>query len=157
MRYRYIRLPNNSWISNPTTTTDQAAFFSMSGYPHLAARSYKPVVQTVKAGAEDFLIKPVTSDVLIAAIERAVARHDASRKRQSDLKVPRAQVATLTPRERQVFDLMIRGKINKQIAFALGPTERTIKMHRHRVMEKMNVHSLAELILIAARLGHSAV
>ncbi len=124
----------------------------VSGYDDI-----KIVVQTVKAGAEDFLIKPVTSDVLIAAIERAVARHDASRKRQSDLKVPRAQVATLTPRERQVFDLMIRGKINKQIAFALGPTERTIKMHRHRVMEKMNVHSLAELILIAARLGHSAV
>jgi len=169
-------LPESS--SNPTTTTDQAAFFSMSGYPHLAARSYKPAARsrfdapscvcfrlrryqdrraTVKAGAEDFLIKPVTSDVLIAAIERAVAWHDASRKRQSDLKVPRAQVATLTPRERQVFDLMIRGKINKQIAFALGPTERTIKMHRHRVMEKMNVHSLAELILIAARLGHSAV
>jgi FixJ family two-component response regulator len=117
----------------------------------------KTVVQTVKAGAEDFLIKPVTSDILLAAIERAIARHDASRKRQSDLKVLRAQVATLTPRERQVFDLMIRGKINKQIAFALGPTERTIKMHRHRVMEKMNVHSLAELILIAARLGHSAV
>ena len=117
----------------------------------------KTVVQTVKAGAEDFLIKPVTSDLLLAAIERAISRHDASRKRQSDLKVLRAQVATLTPRERQVFDLMIRGKINKQIAFALGPTERTIKMHRHRVMEKMNVHSLAELILIAARLGHSAV
>jgi FixJ family two-component response regulator len=117
----------------------------------------KTVVQTVKAGAEDFPIKPVTSDVLLAAIERAIARHDASRKRQSDLKVLRAQVATLTPRERQVFDLVIRGKINKQIAFALGPTERMIKMHRHRVMEKMNVHSLAELFLIAERLGHSAV
>ena len=117
----------------------------------------KTVVQTVKAGAEDFLIKPVTSDLLLAAIERAISRHDASRKRQSDLKVLRAQVATLTPRERQVFDLMIRGKINKQIAFALGPTERTIKMYRRNVMEKMNVHSLAELILIAARLGHSAV
>ena len=124
----------------------------VSGYDGI-----KIVVQTVKAGAEDFLIKPVTSDVLIAAIERAVARHDASRKRQSDLKVPRAQVATLTPRERQVFDLVVQGKINKQIAFALGPTERTIKMHRHRVMEKMNVHSLAELIPIAGRLGHSAV
>jgi len=115
------------------------------------------VVQTVKAGAEDFLIKPVTSDVLLAAIERAIARHDVSRKLQSELNLLRAHVATLTPRERQVFDLMIRGKINKQIAFELGPTERTIKAHRHMVMEKMDVRSLAELVLIAERLGLSAV
>jgi FixJ family two-component response regulator len=114
-------------------------------------------VQTVKAGAEDFLIKPVTSDVLLAAIERAIARHDVSRKLQSELNLLRAHIATLTPRERQVFDLVVRGKINKQIAVALGPTERTIKAHRHRVMEKMDVRSLAELVLIAERLGLSAV
>ena len=114
------------------------------------------VVQTVKAGAEDFLLKPVTSDVLLAAIERAIARHDVSRKLQSELILLRAHIATLTPRERQVFDLVVRGKINKQIAFALGPTERTIKAHRHRVMEKMDVRSLAELVLIAERLGLSA-
>ena len=113
-------------------------------------------VQTVKAGADDFLIKPVTSDVLLAAIERAIARHDVSRKLQSELNLLRAHIATLTPRERQVFDLVVRGKINKQIAFALGPTERTIKAHRHRVMEKMDVRSLAELVLIAERLGLSA-
>jgi FixJ family two-component response regulator len=115
------------------------------------------VVQTVKAGAEDFLIKPVTSDILLAAIERAIARHDVSRRLQSELDVLRTHVATLTPRERQVFDLVIRGKINKQIAFALGATERTIKAHRHRVMEKMNVRSVAELVLIAERLGYLAV
>ena len=115
------------------------------------------VVQTVKAGAEDFLIKPVTSVVLLAAIERAIARHDVSRKVQSELNVLRARVARLTPRERQVFDLVVRGKINKQIAFELGATERTIKMHRHRVMEKMDVRSLAELLLSTGRLGHSAV
>jgi FixJ family two-component response regulator len=115
------------------------------------------VVQTVKAGAEDFLLKPVTSDVLLAAIERAIARHDVSRKLQSELNLLRAHVATLTPRERQVFGLLVQGKLNKQIAFALGPTERTIKAHRHMVMEKMNVRSVAELALIAKRLGHSAV
>jgi FixJ family two-component response regulator len=114
-------------------------------------------VQTVKAGAEDFLIKPVTSDVLLAAIERAIARQDVSRKLNSELNLLRAHVATLTPRERQVFDLVVRGKINKQIALALSPTERTIKAHRHRVMEKMDVRSLAELVLIAERLGLSAV
>jgi FixJ family two-component response regulator len=114
------------------------------------------VVQTVKAGAEDFLLKPVTSDVLLAAIERAIARHDVSRKLQSEMNLLRAHVATLTPRERQVFGLLVQGKLNKQIAFALGPTERTIKAHRHMVMEKMNVRSVAELVLIAERLGHSA-
>jgi len=113
-------------------------------------------VQTVKAGADDFLIKPVTSDILLAAIERAIARHDVSRKLRSELNLLRARIATLTPRERQVFDLVVRGKINKQIAFELGPRERTIKAHRHRVMEKMDVRSLTELVLIAERLGLSA-
>ena len=113
-------------------------------------------VSAIKAGADDFLIKPVTSDQLLPAIERALARQDALRKRQSELDVLRARVATLTSRERQVCELMVQGKINKQIAYALGPTERTIKMHRQRVMEKMYVNSLAELIVIAHRLGLSA-
>jgi FixJ family two-component response regulator len=124
----------------------------VSGYNDI-----KTVVQTIKAGAEDFLIKPVTSGILLAAIERAIARHDASRNLVRELNLLRTRVARLTPRERQVFDLLVRGKINKQIAFELGSTERTIKMHRHRVMEKTDVHSLAELILMAGRLGHSAV
>src|SRR5258706_15793617 len=106
-----------------------------------------------KAGAADFLVKPVTSNILLAAIERAIARHDVSRKLQSELNLLRARVATLTPRERQVFDLGIRGRSNKQIAFALGPTERTIKAHRHVVMEKMKVRSGAELGLNAEQRG----
>jgi FixJ family two-component response regulator len=113
-------------------------------------------VQAIKAGAEDFLVKPVDSDRLLPTIERAIARHDVSRKLQGELNLQRAHIATLTPRERQVFDLVVRGKINKQIAVALGPTERTIKAHRHMVMEKMDVRSLAELVLIAERLGRSA-
>lgn len=117
----------------------------------------KTVVRTVKAGADDFLIKPVASDAMLAAIEHAIARHDLSRKRLSELNVFRARVAKLTPRERQVYDLVIRGKVNKQIALELGSTVRTIKAHRHKVMEKMEARSLAELILIAGRLGHSAV
>jgi FixJ family two-component response regulator len=122
-----------------------------------ADEDIKTVVQTIKAGAEDFLVKSVTSDVLLAAIERAIARHDVSRKLQSELNLLRALVATLTPRERQVYNLVIRGKINKQIGFELRATERTIKAHRHRIMEKMDVRSLAELVVIAERLGHSAV
>jgi len=119
-----------------------------------AHEDIKTIVQSIKAGAEDFLVKPVTSDVLLAAIERAVARHDVSIKVQSDLKLLRARVTMLTPRERQVYDLVVRGKKNKQIGFELGTTERTIKAHRNRVMEKMGARSVTELVLIAERLGH---
>ena len=110
-------------------------------------------VRAIKAGAEDFLTKSVSSEQLIDAIERAMARHDAARMQRSKLDSFRAHVATLTPRERQVFELIVRGKINKQIAHELGTTERTVKAHRHKVMEKMQVHSLAELVSIAERLG----
>src|SRR5260370_31249905 len=102
-------------------------------------------VRAIKAGAEDFLTKSVSSGQLIDAIERAMARHDAARMQRSKLDSFRARVAMLTPRERQVFELIVRGKINKQIAYELGTTERTIKAHRHQVMEKMQVRSLAEL------------
>ena len=118
-----------------------------------AHEDIQTTVRVIKAGAEDFLIKPVASDRLLPTIERAIARHNALRKLQSELDVLRAHVAALTPRERQVFGLVVQGRINKQIAFALGSTERTIKAHRRRVMEKMNVRSLAELVLIAVQLG----
>jgi FixJ family two-component response regulator len=120
-----------------------------------AHEDIQTTVRVIKAGAEDFLIKPVASDRLLPTIERAIARHNALRKLQSELDVLRAHVAALTPRERQVFGLVVQGKINKQIAFALGSTERTIKAHRQRVMEKMNVRSVAELVRIAAQLGLS--
>jgi RNA polymerase sigma factor (sigma-70 family) len=110
-------------------------------------------VQAIKAGAEDFLTKPTSSEQLIDAIERAMARYESVHGQQSKLVLLRALVATLTPRERQVFDLIIRGKINKQIAHDLGMTERTVKAHRHQVMEKMQVNSLAELVSNAERLG----
>ncbi|MGY3037738.1 RNA polymerase sigma factor (sigma-70 family) [Bradyrhizobium sp. USDA 4354] len=110
-------------------------------------------VRTIKAGAEDFLTKPVASEQLIDAIERAMSRQNAAQSQRGKLNAFRALVSSLTPRERQVFDLIVRGKINKQIAHELGTTERTIKAHRHQVMEKMRVHSFAELVSIAERLG----
>jgi FixJ family two-component response regulator len=110
-------------------------------------------VLAIKAGAEDFLTKPASSEQLIDAIERAMARYESLRGQQSKLESLRALVATLTPRERQVLGLIVRGKINKQIAFELGTTERTVKAHRHQVMEKMQVRSLAELVSIAEHLG----
>jgi FixJ family two-component response regulator len=110
-------------------------------------------VKAIKAGAEDFLTKPVLSEQLLQAVERALARHELVRSQRNRMEAVRAQIATLTPRERQVFDLVVRGKINKQIAHELGTTERTVKAHRQQVMEKANVQSLAELVSIAERLG----
>jgi FixJ family two-component response regulator len=110
-------------------------------------------VRSIKAGAEDFLTKPVSSDKLLPAIERAIVHHEVTRGLKSKLDVVRAHMAALTPRERQVFDLVIRGKTNKEVANALGGTERTIKAHRHKVMEKMQVQSLAELVSLAERVG----
>jgi RNA polymerase sigma factor (sigma-70 family) len=90
--------------------------------------------------------------VLLEAIERSLARQRETHQRQNELKAIRSLFDKLTPREREVFDLVVRGQMNKQIAHALGTTERTIKAHRHRVMEKIEVRSLAELVNVATRL-----
>ncbi|MFO1111116.1 MAG: response regulator [Bradyrhizobium sp.] len=110
-------------------------------------------VRTIKAGAEDFLTKPVESEQLLGAIERALARYSSVRCERQKLDQMHSLVAGLTPREREVFGLVVRGKLNKQIAHELGTTERTVKAHRHQVMEKMKVQSLAELVAMAERLG----
>jgi FixJ family two-component response regulator len=110
-------------------------------------------VRAIKAGAEDFLTKPISSEQLIDAIERALATQRAARVRRNRLDALRGDLARLTHRERQVFDLIVRGRINKQAAHELGTTERTVKAHRQQVMEKMQVNSLAELVSIAERLG----
>ena len=110
-------------------------------------------VRAIKAGADDFLTKPVASDDLFRAIEKAFAHHRTLRDLKDKLDSVRARIGLLTPREREVFELVIRGDHNKQIARALGCTERTVKAHRHNVMEKMQVKSLAELVSIAERIG----
>ena len=110
-------------------------------------------VRTIKAGAEDFLTKPVSAEQLLRAIEQAMAHSEASRGQKQKLEALRELATTLTPRERQVFEIVVQGKTNKQIGRVLGATERTIKAHRHKVMEKMKVQTFAELVSIAERLG----
>ena len=110
-------------------------------------------VRAIKAGAEDLLTKPVEKKVLLEAVERALARCQERRAEHERLDGLRALVAGLTVREREVFDLVVRGKLNKQIAHTLGTSERTINAHRHSIMQKLQVQSVAEAVSIAERLG----
>jgi len=110
-------------------------------------------VRAIKAGAEDFLTKPVPKKELLAAIERALKHYEEIRDYDSRIAALQALVSRLTPREKEVFALVVRGKLNKQIAHELDIAERTIKAHRRQIMEKCEVQTLAELVLIAERLG----
>ena len=110
-------------------------------------------VQAIKAGAEDFLTKPVPKDRLLEAIERALAKAQSTREQHNRLNDLRSLAAKLTPREREVFERIVRGKLNKEIAHELGTTERTIKAHRQKVMNKIRARTFAELVSIAERIG----
>ena len=110
-------------------------------------------VRAIKAGAEDFLTKPAPKDVLLAAVQRALARFRAAAESDEKIDALRVRLAKLTPREREVFDLVVRGRLNKQIAYQLGTSERTIKAHRHNIMHKLEMDSVAELVLFAERAG----
>jgi FixJ family two-component response regulator len=110
-------------------------------------------VRAIKAGAEDFLSKPVSRKPLLEAIERALARYAATQRRQDQVDSLRLLISTLTAREAEVFALMVSGKLNKQIAHLLGTSERTVKAHRHMVMSKLQVQSIAEAVSIAERAG----
>jgi FixJ family two-component response regulator len=123
----------------------------LTGYPDIPT-----TVRTIKAGGEDFLIKPVSSEQLLEAVERAIAHHNGVLNLKHARAVVLSHIATLTPREQQVFDLVVRGKSNKAIANVLGTTERTVKAHRHRVMVKMQVRTLAELVSLAERVDFTA-
>lgn len=110
-------------------------------------------VRAIKGGAEDFLSKPVEKEALLDAIERAMTRYQETCSRQEKEQQMRNRFNLLTAREREVFALLLSGMLNKQIAYQLGNTERTVKLHRHCIMEKMQAKTLAELIVAAANLG----
>jgi FixJ family two-component response regulator len=109
-------------------------------------------VKAMKSGAVEFLTKPFDDQELLDAIFRALERDQASREQEQELSTVRDLYATLTRRERQVMALVVAGRLNKQIAAELGTSEITVKIHRHRVMRKMQAESLAALVKLAVRL-----
>jgi len=110
-------------------------------------------VKAMKAGAINFLTKPVEEDELFATVEEAIRLDLAGRRVRTRKQIIARRLEKLTPREREVFELVIAGRLNKQIAAALGTVEKTIKVHRARVMHKMNVRSLAQLARLIERMG----
>jgi len=110
-------------------------------------------VSAMKAGATDFLAKPIGDTDLLRAIETALRNSSQAVTSRIELDSIRGRLARLTPREREVLALLVEGRLNKQVAFELGIAEKTIKVHRARVMEKMEAHSLVELARITDKVG----
>ena len=132
-----------------------------------AAGSHRPVifitgkgdiptsVRAMKAGADDFLTKPVQDLDLLEAIARAEALDAKSRQIDNEAASIRVKIATLTPREREVLTHVVAGRLNKQIAGDLGTVEKTIKVHRGRMMEKLGVRTVVDLVRLAEKAGIS--
>lgn len=113
-------------------------------------------VQAMKQGAFDYLLKPVDEDVLLGTVRRAVRRHLAENAHRRELQVLQLRFCQLSTRERDVMQCVVRGRLNKQIAAELGISEKTVKQHRGRVMEKMQVRSVAELVRMCESVGAPA-
>jgi FixJ family two-component response regulator len=113
-------------------------------------------VRAMKAGAVDFLTKPVRDKDLLDAIARAEQLDAGTRQTSAEVAAIEAKIATLTPREREVLTHVIAGRLNKQIAGDLGTVEKTIKVHRGRMMEKLGVHSIVDLVRLAEKAGIAA-
>jgi FixJ family two-component response regulator len=110
-------------------------------------------VRAMRAGAVDFLTKPVSDQNLLDAIGRAEEADRKSRQNQTEMSAIQARIATLTPREREVLTHVIAGRLNKQIAGDLGTVEKTIKVHRGRMMEKLGVRTVVDLVRMAEKAG----
>jgi FixJ family two-component response regulator len=110
-------------------------------------------VRAMQSGAVDFLTKPVEADALLDAVSRALARDAQNREKRERVEDARRRYQQLTPREREVFGHLIAGQLNKQVAFDLGTAERTIKAHRHNIMEKLGAASMVDLVRLATELN----
>ncbi|MDS4068041.1 MAG: response regulator [Candidatus Competibacter sp.] len=147
-----VRMPGPSGLDLQTVLQRQnnpLPVVFLTGYADVAAS-----VRAMKAGAVDFLTKPVEREALFEALQRALDRDAAQRAARAEAERLRAAFAALTPRERAVFDRIVAGQINKQIADALGIAERTVKLQRAQLMAKLGVSSAAELGRLAERLQH---
>ena len=146
-----LRLPGASGLEVQETLSRagrEIPIIFISGYADVASS-----VRALKAGAVDFLQKPFNDQALLDIVHEALARSRTARRVRAELDAIRARFDTLTPRERDVLRLVLRGLLNKQIAADLGISEKTVKFHRGRLMEKTRVGSVAELVRQAGKLG----
>jgi FixJ family two-component response regulator len=145
-----LRLPNLGGLDLQKRIVDRAdmPIIFITGYGDVPT-----TVRAMKAGAVEFLTKPFGDAVLLDAIRQAIGRSRLALAREAELRVRRDCYASLTPRERETMALVVSGLLNKQIAARLNISEITVKAHRGRVMRKMRVDSLAELVRVAAALG----
>lgn len=110
-------------------------------------------VRTMKAGAADYLTKPAQDSVVLAAVAHAIEADEKARRERTEVQRLNGLFETLTAREKDVLNLVVRGNLNKQVAFELGIVEKTVKVHRSRVMQKLQVRSFAQLLWVGRRLG----
>jgi FixJ family two-component response regulator len=146
-----VRLPDQSGLDLQVALADHAVLL-----PIIFVTGHGQIPDTVRAiqrGAVDFLTKPVDGGVLLAAVSRALAQDTASRATRAQQRNLRSRYERLTPREREVFLHLISGQLNKQVAADLHITERTIKLHRANILQKLEVNSMAELARVAVDLG----
>ena len=149
-----MSLPNLTGLDLQKRIVDRAdmPIIFITGYGDVPT-----TVQAMKAGAVEFLTKPFDDEVLLNAIRQAIERSRTSCAHEAELRALRDCHASLTPREREIMALVVSGLLNKQIAAELGISEITVKAHRGRVMRKMHVDSLADLVRVAAALDVSLV
>lgn len=130
-----------------TTADNPLPIVFLTGHGHVSQS-----VRAMKAGAVDFLTKPIDAPVLLEAVARAIARDAEGRAVRARQRSTRGRYTRLTSREREVFAHLISGQLNKQVGFDLGITERTTKIHRRQVLQKMEADSIADLVRMAADL-----
>jgi FixJ family two-component response regulator len=146
-----LRLPGQSGLELQRTLErrgDMPPIVFLTGHADVPTSVF-----AMKRGAVDFLEKPVRDEDLIAALERALEVDEETRRERGDRARIEKRYATLTPREREVLTLIVAGRLNKQTALELGIAERTVKLHRARVLEKMGADSVADLVRMAEMLG----